>query len=177
VPYLDVEALRRRKGKAVMPSLVDGTRRVGLVWRGSPTHRDDRRRSCQLQAWLPFLQTPGVAFYSLQRGAPAQELAELSADVTVQDLEPALQDFGDLAWTMQQLDLVITVDTSAAHVAGALGLPVWTLLSAVSDWRWGLAGDTTPWYPTMRLFRQPQAGDWTAVVAQVVEALAHWAAA
>ncbi len=176
VPYLDVEALRRRKGAADVPLHTDGARRVGLVWGGSPTHRDDRRRFCQLQAWLPFLRTPGVAFYSLQRGAPAQELAELPPDVTVQDLEPVLHDFGDLAWAMLQLDLIITVDTSAAHVAGALGQPVWTLLSAVPDWRWGLAGETTPWYPTMRLFRQPWPGDWAAVATQVAAALTHWAA-
>jgi uncharacterized protein (TIGR03032 family) len=176
VPYLDGETLRRRKGTASLPGPTDGGLRVGLVWRGSPTHRADRRRSCPLSAWLPFLRTPGVAFYSLQRGAPAQELAALPADVTVHDLEAELHDFGDLAWTMLHLDLVITVDTSAAHVAGALGLPVWTLLSAVPDWRWALAGETTPWYPTMRLFRQPWPGDWAAVAAQVAQALAQWAA-
>jgi hypothetical protein len=174
VPYLDVEALRRRKGAAAVPLRAEEARRVGLVWGGSPTHRDDRRRSCRLQTWLPFLRTLGVAFYSLQRGERARQLAELPADVMVQDLEPALHDFGDLAWVMLQLDLVITVDTSAAHVAGALGLPVWTLLSTVPDWRWGLAGETTPWYPTMRLFRQPWPGDWATVAAQVAEALARW---
>jgi uncharacterized protein (TIGR03032 family) len=176
VPYLDVETLRRRKGAAVVPLRSEGMRKVGLVWAGSPTHRDDRRRSCQLQAWLPFLRTPGVAFYSLQRGAPARELATLPPDVMVQDLEPVLHDFGDLAWVMLQLDLVITVDTSAAHVAGALGQPVWTLLSAVPDWRWGLAGESTPWYPTMQLFRQPRPGDWAAVVMQVAHDLGHWTA-
>ena len=117
-----------------------------------------------------------MAFYSLQRGERALELDELPPDVAMQDLALTLHDFGDLAWTMLQLDLVISVDTSAAHVAGALGQPVWTLLSAVPDWRWGLTGETTPWYPTMRLFRQPRPGDWAAVVAQVGQALAHWAA-
>jgi uncharacterized protein (TIGR03032 family) len=172
VPYLDVEALRRRKGTAVLPPGADGLRKVGLVWAGSPTHRDDRRRSCRLQVWLPFLRTPGVTFYSLQRGERAREMAALPSDVTVHDLEPLLHDFGDLAGVMLQLDLVISVDTSAAHVAGALGLPVWTLLSAVPDWRWGLAGGATPWYPTMRLFRQPWPGGWAAVATQVAEALA-----
>jgi uncharacterized protein (TIGR03032 family) len=176
MPYLDVEALRRRKGAAVVPPHTDGRRRVGLVWRGSPTHRDDRLRSCSLSAWVPFLRTPGVVFCSLQRGAPAQELADLPPDVTVQDLEPLLHDFEDLAWAMLHLDLVITVDTSAAHVAGALGRPVWTLLSAVPDWRWSLSGESTPWYPTMRLFRQPRPGNWGAVAAQVAQALAQWAA-
>jgi uncharacterized protein (TIGR03032 family) len=176
VPYLDVEVLRRRKGVAALPPPDRGARRVGVVWAGSPTHRDDRRRSCRLQAWVPFLRTPGVTFYSLQRGARAREQAELPADVTIHGLESLLHDFGDLAGLMLQLDLIITVDTSAAHVAGALGLPVWTLLNAVPDWRWGLSGATTPWYPTMRLFRQPWPGEWAAVVAQVAESLAQWAA-
>jgi uncharacterized protein (TIGR03032 family) len=154
----------------------DGRRAVGVVWGDSPTHRDDRRRSCRLQDWLPLLRTPGVTFYSLQKGERSQELATLPADVCVQDLGPALHDFGELAWYLTQLDLVLSVDTAVAHVAGALGRPVWTLLSAVPDWRWGLAGTTTPWYPSMRLFRQPRPGAWPAVVAAVAQALAQWAA-
>jgi ADP-heptose:LPS heptosyltransferase len=94
----------------------------------------------------------------------------------VQDLAPSLQDFGDLAVLLEQLDLVITVDTSVAHLAGALGKPVWTLLSAVPDWRWGLTGDTTPWYPTMRLFRHTRPGDWAEVITRVAQALCAWRA-
>ena len=89
----------------------------------------------------------------------------------MQNLEPQLGDFGDLAVIIEQLDLVITVDTSVAHMAGALGKKVWTLLSCVPDWRWMLEGEATPWYPTMRLFRQTQPGDWTGVIERVAEAL------
>ena len=92
----------------------------------------------------------------------------------MQDLASSLHDFGDLAVILDQLDLVITVDTAVAHMAGALGKPVWVLLHEVPDWRWGLAGETTPWYPTMRLFRQARAGDWPEVMTRVAQALMEW---
>ena len=91
----------------------------------------------------------------------------------MQDLEPQLGDFGDLAVIIEQLDLVISVDSPVAHLAGALGKKVWTLLSHVADWRWMLEGETTPWYPTMRLFRQTQPGDWSGVIERVTEALSR----
>jgi ADP-heptose:LPS heptosyltransferase len=120
------------------------------------------------------LRTTGVAFYSVQKGERSQELGQLPPEVQVQDLEPYLHDFGDLAVILEQLDLVITVDTSVAHMAGALGKPVWVLLSYVPDWRWLLEGETTPWYPTMRLFRQARAGDWPEVMTRVAQALGEW---
>jgi tetratricopeptide (TPR) repeat protein len=95
-------------------------------------------------------------------------------DLHVQDLDSHLQDYGDTALIIDQLDLVITVDTSVAHLAGALGKPVWTLLPYVPDWRWGLEGKTTPWYPTMRLFRQTRPGEWAEVLGRVAQALAVW---
>jgi hypothetical protein len=119
------------------------------------------------------LQTLGIAWYSLQKGDRRQELAQLPADVCVQDLAPGLHDFGDTALLLDQLDLVITVDTAVAHLAGAMGEPVW-VLPAVPDWRWGLAGEQTPWYPTMRLFRQTRARDWAAVMQRVAQTLAVW---
>jgi hypothetical protein len=163
VPYLDVAALRRRTDLRALPHLVPSARpRVGLVWAGSPTHPHDRQRSCALRDFTPVLQTPGIAVYSLQTGDRGQELA------------PALHDFGETALLLDQLDLVITVDTAVAHLASALGKPVWVLLNAVPDWRWGLAGEQTPWYPTMRLFRQARAGDWADVLQRVAQALAVW---
>ena len=91
----------------------------------------------------------------------------------MQDLEPQFGDFGDLAVIIDQLDLVISVDSSVAHMAGALGKKTWTLLSHVADWRWMLEGETTPWYPTMRLFRQTRPGDWSGVIERVAEALSR----
>lgn len=169
-PYLDVQTIRRRKANtAVLPP--SPHRRVGIVWAGSPTHANDRHRSCPLPEWLPVLQTPHTAFYSLQKDGSSRGLAELSDGCTLQDLDPLLGDYGDLTLLIDQLDLVISVDTSVAHVAGALGRPVWTLLSYVPDWRWLLEGEITPWYPTMRLFRQGRPGDWAGVMTRVAAAL------
>ena len=175
VPYVDVVALRRRKDVTALPRLESSARRrVGLVWAGSPTYKNDRQRSCPLQDVAAVLRTPGVTFYSLQTGDRGQEWAQLPPALHLQDLAPLLHDYGDTALLIDQLDLVITVDTSVAHLAGALGKPVWTLLPYVPDWRWGLEGETTPWYPTMRLFRQLRPGNWAAVLARVAEALVVW---
>jgi len=175
VPYIDVAAIRRRKELSTVPGLAASARRkVGIVWAGSPTHRNDRQRSCALRELVPVLQTPGIAFYSVQKGERSQELAQLPPEVQVRDLASSLHDFGDLAVILDQLDLVITVDTSVAHMAGALGKPVWVLLSYVPDWRWGLEGETTPWYPTMRLFRQARAGDWAEIMKRMAQELSKW---
>ena len=98
----------------------------------------------------------------------------MPSELHIQDLGPSLQDFGDTAVILDQLDLVITVDTAVAHVAGALGKAVWVLLSDVPDWQWLLEGERTPWYPTMRLFRQARAGDWAEVMERVAQALVEW---
>jgi ADP-heptose:LPS heptosyltransferase len=139
---------------------------VGLVWAGNPEHQDDRRRSIAFDQLRPLLQVPNVHFYSLQIEPRAP------ADTQVSDLAPHLTDFADTAAFISGLDLVITVDTATAHLAGALGRPVWTLLPFVPDWRWGLESADTPWYPSMRLFRQKTAGDWEEVIQRVAGELA-----
>jgi tetratricopeptide (TPR) repeat protein len=175
VPYFDVAAMRRRKDPTTLPQLAPSAGpKVGLVWGGSPTHPQDRHRSCALQEFLPVLRTPGMVFYSVQKGARRHELTELPGGLPVQDLATLVGDYGDLALILAQLDLVLSVDTSVAHLAGALGKPVWVLLSAVPDWRWLLEGETTPWYPTMRLFRQTRPGDWAEVMPRVAQALVAW---
>jgi uncharacterized protein (TIGR03032 family) len=171
VPYVDAAALHRRKDSPSLSLSDSEYPRIGIVWAGSNTNRTDRQRSCPLNEFLPILTTPEISFYSLQKGERHKDLADLPSNVSVQNLEPQLGDFGDLAMIIDQLDLVITVDTSVAHMAGALGKKVWTLLSCVPDWRWMLEGEATPWYPTMRLFRQTQLGDWTGVIERVAEAL------
>lgn len=139
--------------------------RVGIAWAGNPEHREDRRRSIPLETLRPLLRCDLATFYSLQIDPRAP------SDVDLIDLTTHMRDFADTAALMAELDLVITVDTAAAHLAGALGLPVWLLLPFVPDWRWGLEREETPWYSTMRLFRQPRAGDWESVVQRVVDAL------
>ncbi|MBE9177197.1 glycosyltransferase family protein [Oculatella sp. LEGE 06141] len=144
---------------------------VGLVWAGNPERQSDGDRSCPLRYVQPILDISGVAVYSLQKGEAAAELKHLGIESKLLDLSSQLHDFADTAAIITQLDLVITVDTAVAHLAGALGHPVWVLLSHLPDWRWLLERNDSPWYPGMRLFRQPSPGDWQGVFEQVKEAL------
>ncbi len=127
-----------------------------------------------LTAFAPLARVPGMRLISLQKGTGMEQLRELADRFPVLDL-PSEQDpaaaFEDTAAIMRNLDLVITVDTALAHLAGALGVPIWTALSAVPDWRWLMEREDSPWYPTMRLFRQTQLGDWSEVVTRMVNAL------
>ena len=148
-----------------------GQLKVGVAWGGSPTQGNDRNRSARLQDFWPLLRVPGIQFYSLQKGERVAELADLPADVTLQDLDPHLHNWGDTAAAMEHLDLVISVDTGVVHLAGAMGKPVWVMLCFSPDWRWLLDRDDSPWYPTLRLFRQPRPGAWSDVVERVAAAL------
>lgn len=149
--------------------------KVGIVWRGSPSHHADSMRSIPLVQWGPLGRLAGVTWLSLQKGPARAELDMLAGRLEVVDLGAGLDEgtgaFVDSAAVLMNLDLLITCDTAIAHVAGALGVPVWLLLSYVPDWRWGLSGSSTVWYPTMRLFRQTSVGDWSGVMEQVAEAL------
>lgn len=145
---------------------------VGIVWAGSPKNPYNRHRSLDLTYFLTLFDIPGVAFYSLQKEAPAADFARLNDyKERVQDLSDRLHDFADTAAVVAQLDLVITVDTSIAHLTGALGKPAWVLLSFDPDWRWLLGRDDSPWYPSIRLFRQDSLGNWQQVFARVAESL------
>ncbi|MBO9999998.1 MAG: tetratricopeptide repeat protein [Cyanobacteria bacterium SID2] len=145
--------------------------RVGLVWSGSPTHRKDRDRSISFDLVRPLLDIPGFRFYSLQKDPKSEEAKALAEDRRICDLSRDLKDFGHTAAIIDRLDLVIAVDTSVAHLAGAMGKPVWVLLSKIPDWRWGLHDDRSSWYPTMQLFRQSRRGEWDTVLEQVQHAL------
>jgi predicted O-linked N-acetylglucosamine transferase (SPINDLY family) len=149
--------------------------RVGLVWSGNPNHKNDRNRSIALARLLPLLAVPGVRFVSLQkdlRAEDAEALRNLSGLARIGD---HLDDFADTAAAVSLLDLVITVDSAVAHLAGALGKPVWVLLPFSPDWRWLLEREDSPWYPSARLFRQPQLGDWESVIGRVREELLRFA--
>jgi tetratricopeptide (TPR) repeat protein len=166
VPYLKISADAAQSWK-VKVDTDPAVLKVGLAWAGSPSEIEDRRRSMSLAEFAPLRSIAGVHFFSLQKGrpaaqAPAGELTDFMSDVS---------DFADTAALISQLDLIISVDTAVAHLAGALGKPVWTLLPSVPHWRWGMAGEVTPWYPTMRLFRQPKRGDWSEVIRRVADAL------
>lgn len=164
--YLQSAAERRTHWHQRLAPLKEKLR-CGIVWQGNPKHRNDHLRSIPAEALRPLSRMPGVALVSLQyRCAAPDGLAAL-------DLGHELGEFDDTAALIQSLDLVISVDTSIAHLAGALGQRIWTLLAYAPDWRWMLERGDSPWYPTMRLFRQPGPGDWPGTVANVAAALAE----
>ena len=134
---------------------------VGLVWAGNPNHANDRNRSRPLEEFAPLTQIGNVSYFALQKGAASEQRAP--DEMVMTRLGPRLNDFYDTAAALAALDLLICVDTSVAHLAGALGRPVWLMLPHAADWRWLRERDDSPWYPTMRLFRQDHAGSWRKV--------------
>ncbi len=145
---------------------------VGLVWSGNPNHHNDHNRSIALSTLLPLLEV-GAQFVSLQKNARACDRATLGARPDILDADPGITSFADTAALIGELDLVISVDTSVAHLAGALGKPLWILLPYVADWRWLSYRTDSPWYPTARLFRQSSLRQWQPVVDEVRAALAR----
>lgn len=173
VPYLHADEQR----SALWQQRLCGDEfKVGIVWAGNPGYWHDHLRSMTLAALAPLAKVPNVHYYSLQKGAAAAEAAAPPAGMQLTDLAPQLNDFSDTTAAIAQLDLVISVDTAVAHLAGAMGKPVWTLIYTPPDWRWLLDRDDTPWYPTMRLFRQRQGGEWGEVMERVAQALERLAA-
>jgi tetratricopeptide (TPR) repeat protein len=168
-PYLSVPADAAARWKDRLGPRA--RRRVGLTWSGNPRHRNDHNRSVPLAQLLPLLGAD-AQFHSLQKDYRPGDLETLAADGRVIDHSAELHTFADTAALTEAMDLVIAVDTSAAHLAGALGKPLLLLLPFVPDYRWGVQSETTPWYPTARLLRQDKPGDWTTVIARAKDALA-----
>jgi ADP-heptose:LPS heptosyltransferase len=158
VPYLSVDPIQAASYRS---KLAPG-RNIGLVWAGRPTHTNDANRSMSLETFASLLRLPGITWHSLQLGPAASQ--RTVANLPLNDPTESFRDFHDTAAFVAQLDLVISVDTAVAHLAGALARPVWALLPFASDWRWLASRDDSPWYPTMRLFRQSAKGDWTQVI-------------
>jgi hypothetical protein len=176
LPYLSADPARIQSWRPRLPS---SGLRVGLVWKGSAGHKNDKHRSLPgLEALAPLWSIPGISFVSLQKGQAEDEARHPPANQPLLHLGSDIQDFADSAAIISQLDLLISVDTAAAHLAGALGKPCWVLLSAVgTDWRWMHDRTDSPWYPqVMRLFRQQQADDWQSVIIDVTSALKDWIA-
>ncbi len=172
VPYLRAPGDTPAVVSAIAPR-PHGATRIGIVWGGTPLHADDRSRSMPLLALRPVLMRRDVQVALLQHGAVREQLDELPSALRAAmiDVTPACADMGDTAHVMATCDIVLTVDTSVAHVAGALGCTTWVMVSAPAEWRWGVDRHDSPFYPTVRVFRQPQAGDWTSVVQDVCLAL------
>ena len=170
VPYLHADAALVAHWKHEM--VASAGLKIGIAWQGDPEYPNDRARSLRLQLFDEIGRMPGVRLYSLQMGAGREQLAEAVADWPVVDLGDRLGDFHDTAAILRSLDLVISSDSAPAHLAGALGVPVWVPTCFAPDWRWLLAREDSPWYPTMRLFRQARPGDWQSVFRRIAEALA-----
>jgi len=174
VPYLaaEAEAVAFWQRRMAGPEL-----KVGLVWAGRPEHKRDRHRSMALAELAPLASIPNVAFYALQKGAAVGEAERAPDGMRLEILSPLLGDFADTAAAIMALDLVISVDTSVAHLAGALGKPVWILNAYAPDWRWLEKRSDSPWYPTAEIFRQDSSRRWAPVVADVAAELRALASA
>jgi hypothetical protein len=162
-PYLSAETI----------ALPPGGKRVGLVWAADSRHLEADDRTAALADMMPLASVPGVRLYSLQVGRFAAQLSPPPAGMSIEDLSPGYPDFAEQASQIMGLDLVITVDTAVANLAGALGARVWVAVPYIPDWRWGLVGDTTPWYPSARVYRQSAPGDWRSVFRRMAEDLAR----
>ena len=170
VPYLSADPSCVERWRADL----EGVRelKVGVVWQGNPNHNKDRERSFRLAQLEPVARVPGVRLFSLQKNFGLDQLETLPDGFSVTDLGGRINDFVETAAVMKNLDLVISADSSPAHLAGALALPVWMVLPSVCDWRWMTDREDTPWYPTMRLFRQQRFRDWDELFLRVAGELA-----
>jgi Flp pilus assembly protein TadD len=164
VPYINVEENLKRKWQEKMP---DGSLKAGIVWEPRPDSETFQKRRCPLNYFLPLAGIPGIQIYSLQKGASEN----LPVNTNIINLSDEISTFADTAAIISNLDLVISVDTAAAHLAGALGKPVWLLLPFSPDWRWLLDREDSPWYPTMKIFRQTARGNWDSVFEKLLPQL------
>jgi len=170
VPYLTVPQVRLSEWRTRL-----GPRRglrVGIAWSGNPKHRDDARRSIPFDLFSTLLtDRPGIEFHVLQTDMRAADRAALRAMPHVRSYAAHLHDFGDTGALVSLMDIVISVDTSVIHLAGALDRPSWLLLAHLADWRWLLERDDSPWYPSITVMRQPERGDWASVLSVVASRL------
>jgi len=168
VPYLKPEPARVAKWKARLDELAaPHHRRIGLVWAGRPTHKNDRNRSVSLNRLSPLTDIPGVTYISLQKGPGEAQVGDYFGLAPLVNLGPEVDEFTDTLAIMHGLDLVVTVDTAVGHLAGAMGKKVFIMLPYAPDWRWLEKRSDTPWYPSVRLFRPPTPQNWDAVTAEV----------
>jgi len=173
IPYLRADADRIAKWRPRIKALPG--KRVALAWAGHAKHANDRNRSIDLPWLAPLFELDGISFVSIQRELREPDAAWLTRYPNVTHLGAELADMADTAAIAALSDLTIAVDTSVVHLAGSLGRPVWVMLPYAPDWRWTATGEASPWYPQARLFRQPAAGDWPSVIAQLRDALASFA--
>ena len=170
-PYLKVPAPSRKHWQTRLDAAAPGRFRIGIAWAGRKAHQYDARRSMAFNQLLPILNTPNITWVSLQKWAPEETQPVIPESLDWIDWTDELIDFADTAALLENLDLVISIDSSMVHLAGALGRPVWMMNRFDCEWRWFENRTDTPWYPGMRLFNQPVFGDWNSVVQQIADAL------
>jgi hypothetical protein len=170
IPYLSASAALRDKWRSKIDTGAAGLK-VGIAWAGNPNLPNDHIRSIDLQSMAALFGTPSAQFFSLQKELREGDATLLRVHPQVVPLGEAMDTFADTAAIISLLDVIVSVDTAVAHLAGALGAKTWILLPYVAEWRWLLDRADSPWYPTARLFRQPALSDWTGAVAAVGEAL------
>jgi len=172
VPYLRADPARSADWKARLEGLTPpGYRRIGIAWAGRPTHNNDFNRSATLENFAPLAALPGVVLVSLQKGPAQNQIGQYLGRAPLLNVGPELSDYDDTMAVLEHLDLLVTVDTSVAHLAGAMDRPALVLLPFAPDWRWLLTREDTPWYPSLRLLRQPRPRAWAPVFDQVVKSL------
>ncbi len=176
-PYFRALPDRVAHWSARLDALVPaGKKRIAIAWAGRPTHNNDRNRSIALDMLAPFGAVPDIALLALQKGPAVAQAAGWKGQAPLIVLDPEIRDFDDTAAILQHVDLLVCVDTSLGHLAGALGRPAWIMLPYAPDWRWLMARGDSPWYPSLRLFRQPEPRAWTPLIAAVAGELAAFAA-
>jgi hypothetical protein len=180
IPYLRADPARVTQWAQRMDGLVPrGFRRIGVIWAGRPTHNNDRNRSALLADFLPIANVPGIALLALQKGPKTGQAGTYYGRAPLINIGAEIEDYDDTMAILENLDLLVTVDTSVAHLAGAMGRPVWIMLPRAPDWRWLLERADTPWYPTVRLFRQTTVRRWDdvaqAIATQLASAHSSWA--
>ncbi len=172
IPYLRADPNKIAAWKNRLDRLTPrGFKRVGIVWAGRPTHNNDRRRSATLATFGPLFNLPRVSLVSLQKGPSADQTGSYFGRAPLINVGAEIQDYDDTMAIIENLDVVVTVDTSVGHLAAALGRPAWLLLATAPDWRWLLERSDSPWYPTVRLFRQTAHRQWSDVMQRVAAAL------
>lgn len=172
IPYLRAKPAKVAAWQERLAALVPkGFKRVGLVWAGRPAHNNDRNRSTPLATYRPLFDLPGVAFVALQKGPATPQAGGFFARAPLVNLGAEIGDYEDTMAIMEALDLIVSVDTSVVHLAGAQGRPVWVMIPRAPDWRWLLGREDTPWYPSLRLWRQTMPNSWDDAVARIRAAL------
>jgi hypothetical protein len=172
IPYLRADPAKAAMWEERLAALAPKSyRRIGIAWAGRPTHTNDDNRSTTLATFAPLAEMDGVTLVSLQKGATQAQIGSYWGRAPLINIGPEIQDYGDTMAIIENLELIVTVDTSVGHLTGALGKPVWIMLPYAPDWRWLLERDDSPWYPTARLFRQSAGRDWQPVMASIAEEL------